>query len=254
MDAHCHLSDEAFDASREAVYQELIAHQVEGLVLAGTDPKDWRRQTELSPPSPLRIARVFGLHPWWVEQYNDKELEEALLELKQSLISIDGLGELGLDYFRAKTTEDRARQRAWFLKQLHLSRERPELPLILHMVRSHHEALPILRKERRRFRGLVHAFWANESTARAYIDLGFQLSIPPRILKEDPHQILKRIEPEHLVFETDTPYFGADGLMVRPVFIREFLRLVSQHRGEDLKLTCERQNHLLSELFPILNS
>ncbi len=250
MDAHCHLSDEAFDDDRQTIYQELLANHITGLVLAGTEPKDWQKQTELSPPFPLRIARVFGMHPWWVDRYSDEDLHKALSVLKNSLDDCQGLGEMGLDYFRAKNPEDRARQRHWFEEQLKIART-IDLPIVLHIVRAHHEAIPILRKQRRTFRGTIHSFWANAQTAQSYLDLGFLLSIPPRILKEDPHKLLE-LDPNSLVFETDTPYVDAQNQTVRPTLIHEILEFVAKARGEDVSRTVSRQEQLLSDLFPIL--
>lgn len=253
MDAHCHLSDDAFDSEREEIYRELIQNNIRGLVLAGTEPKDWRKQIALNIPSEMRIARVFGMHPWWVDDYKDEDLDEALKELSSLINQCEGLGEMGLDYYRAKSPEQRARQRHWFEKQLGIAKDSP-LPLVLHIVKAHHEALPILRKQKRTFRGLIHSFWANADTAKAYIEMGFLLSVPPRILKEDPHNILSGLDPEHIVFETDTPFRNAQQECVRPLFIHDMLEFVANVRGEAIEVTVGRQERLLSELFPVLRS
>lgn len=256
MDAHCHLSDETFDDKRPELYRELLEDNIVGLVLAGTEPSDWQRQADLSQnlPPPLRTARVFGLHPWWVDSFSEMELQSALaaLEDRLKLSHCEGIGELGLDYFRAKDEPAREKQRRWFTAQLKLAKAFHDLPLILHVVRAHHEAIPLLKKERRTFRGLVHAYWANLETAKAYIDLGFLLSLPPRILKEDPHRLLQEIDPEKIVFETDTPFFDAEKRLVRPKFIREILEFSAKARKESLVEAVNRQERLLIQLFPIL--
>lgn len=251
MDAHCHLSDEAFDEDRASIYQELSQNQIQGLVLAGTEPSDWIRQMKLELPADIKVAKVFGIHPWWVDEYSEEQLSSALQSLKSLQADCQGFGELGLDYFRAKTSEQRQKQRYWFKAQLKLAFSSP-LPLVLHIVKAHHEALPILRAQRKKFSGLVHAYWANKETAESYIRLGFLLSVPPRIMKEDPHKILTELSPEHIVFETDTPFNNAENERVRPVFIHELLEFVARARGEDITVTVARQERLLSQLFPIL--
>lgn len=251
MDAHCHLSDSAFDEVRTSLYQELLAHDIQGLVLAGTDPEDWRKQAELAPPPPLRIARVFGLHPWTIDALSESALEAALLTLEQSLPHCEGLGEMGLDYFRAKTSSERDKHRRWFDRQLDLAKGRDH-PLVLHVLRAHHESLPQLRRHQKHYRGLVHSFWAHSDVAQAYIDLGFLLSVPPRVMKEDPHGILSKIDPRHIVFETDTPFKNSEGIGMKPTLIHDILEFASQARGEELAKTIERQARLLSELFPVL--
>jgi TatD DNase family protein len=252
MDAHCHLSDAAFDVVREEIYRDLLRSGILGLVLAGTEPDDWVKQKELDPPSPLRIARVFGIHPWWVDRFSGELLQKALGSLESSLADCQGLGEMGLDYFRAKTPDARAWQRRWFGEQLKIARS-TDLPLVLHIVRAHHEAIPILQKERRSFKGLIHSYWANADTAKRYIDMGFLLSISPRILKEDPHGLL-RLDPRWLVFETDTPYVDAQNQTVRPTLIHDILNFVAKARGEEVQQTVLRQEQLLSDLFPVLRT
>lgn len=251
MDAHCHLSDNAFDAQRESLYEDLLAHDICGLVLAGTDPDDWVKQDRLAPPLPLRIARVFGIHPWSVDAMSDQELQNAMNTLGQSLGSCQGLGEMGLDYFRAKSAEERAKHKLWFDRQLDLARGK-NLPLVLHVVKAHHESLPQLRRHQKTYRGLVHSFWAHADVAKSYIDLGFLLSVPPRIMKEDPHQILSKIDPEYIVFETDTPFLNAEAVCMKPTLIHDFLEFISQQRGEPLATTVNRQSCLLTQLFPVL--
>ncbi len=250
MDAHCHLSDSAFDHGREALYGELLEHHILGLVLAGTDPIDWQKQAELNPPLPLRIAKVFGLHPWHVDGMGEPALEAAAELLEKSLDACQGLGEMGLDYFRAKSSEERLKQKRWFDRQLELAKGRDH-PLILHIVRAHHESVPQLRRHQKSYRGLVHSYWAHLDVARAYIAMGFLLSVPPRIMKEDPHKLLKGIDPEYLVFETDTPFRNAEGRAMKPLIIVDILAFIAASRQESIEATVARQARLLSELFPI---
>jgi len=251
MDAHCHLSDSAFDNDREALYAELLANDIHGLVLAGTDPEDWQKQSALTLPAPLRIAKVFGIHPWNVDDMTPTELSRAVDQLEKSLGECHGLGEMGLDYYRAKTTEERAKHKLWFDRQLELAKGRDH-PLILHIVKAHHDSIPQLKRHQKSFRGLIHSFWAHPDVARSYIDMGFLLSIPPRIMKEDPHQILKLLDPESLVFETDTPFKNASGDIMKPVLIHPMLEYIAAARGEALDIAVARQARLLSNLFPIL--
>lgn len=251
IDAHCHLSDQGFDEGRETLYRDLIAHDIKGLVLAGTDPLDWERQTQLTPPLPLRIAKVFGIHPWNVDSMSDQELDEAVHTLAKYSPHCQGLGEMGLDYYRAKSPEQREKHKLWFDRQLELAKGK-DLPLVLHVVRAHHDSLPQLRRHQKHYSGLVHSFWAHLDVAKAYIDMGFILSVPPRIMKEDPHQILSNIAPEHIVFETDTPFQNAEGIGMKPFLIHDILEFVSRSRGEDIEVTVNRQAQILVDMFPVL--
>ncbi len=256
MDGHCHLSDPAFDAGREDLYKALVHENIHALVLAGTDPEDWLKQERLALPASVRVARAFGLHPWSVDAMADDELEAGLRTLQGSLDRCVGLGELGLDYFRAKDEAARTRQKHWFERQLEVAREAPQHPLILHIVRAHHDALPLLRRfhrqQKKPFRGLIHSFWGHPQIAADYIALGFRICLPPRLLKEDPHGLLENVDREHIVFETDSPFHFADGSLATPVFIKDMLKFAADRWNEDIGTVCARQNRLIIELFPSL--
>jgi TatD DNase family protein len=251
IDAHCHLTSRFHPEPLPAVLARLAQAYCRGFVLGGVDPEDWQQQLAI-PDEPLRIIRIFGLHPWTVQARSQQQLDQDFLQLKQSLPQAHGLGECGLDYFRCKSPEQRKKQIEWFAAQLELAVEQDK-PCILHIVRAHHEALRMMKAYQGKLRGLVHSFWANQETAASWLDLGFILSLHPRILKGDGHNLLKQLPLDRVVFESDSPEILRDGGVTDPRLALTIMQHAALVRGEDLNLTISRQNNILCQVFPALS-
>lgn len=250
VDAHCHYASPLFDERRKALDKELHAQGCRALVLAGIDADDWERQTRLTN-SPLQLLLSFGIHPWTVHAEPEEKLEEQFRILEGCLDKATTLGEIGLDYYRGPDEESRQKQKKWFLRQLTLGRER-DLPIILHVVRAHHDVLPVLRKLKGPQRGIVHSFWASSRIAEEYVEKGWILSLPPRILHRDDHNLLSSIPPESIVFESDSPDRMPDGSQSSPLKLLPVFQKAAETWKIGLDEVLDRQTRNLARLFPEL--
>ena len=250
IDAHCHLTCRFHPEPLPTVLARLAQASCRGFVLGGVDPEDWQEQLAI-PNEALRIIHVFGLHPWTIQERSQQQLDQDFLQLRKSLSQAQGLGECGLDYFRCKSAEERKKQIEWFEAQLELAVEQDK-PCIFHIVRAHHEALRIMKAYQGKLRGLVHSFWANPQTASSWLDLGFILSLHPRILKGDHHNLLKQLPVDRVVFESDSPEILSEGGVSDPRLALTIMQHAALIRGEDLDHTISRQNDILCRMFPAL--
>jgi len=195
IDAHCHLTR----------FKRLASLPVGwGYVLGGIDPDDWAKQRELKRRFGPQIWTAFGLHPWWVAECTAEAYDEGLKQLEAQGPEADLLGETGLDSLRANPT----RQKDAFERQVAWARDWKK-PLVLHIVKTHLEALSVLGKHGAfPAGGLVHAFNASAEVGREYIKLGFLLSVGPQVTR-DGYRSLKEAIPvlpaESIVVETDAP-------------------------------------------------
>jgi len=117
-----------------------------------------------------------------------------------------GIGETGLD-FAPKWEKTREKQESWFRKHLELQNE-VEVPLVLHIVRAHPEAISILNELTPPVGGLIHAFTGDYSTAKKYLNLGFIPSVGARVTYEKStglRDFVKKAGLKELVLETDFP-------------------------------------------------
>lgn len=251
MDAHCHLTTRFHPEPLPGVLATLHEAGCRGFVLGGVDPLDWQEQLAI-PPSPLRIVRGFGLHPWIVQEREDQQLEKDFTELERMLSQAEALGESGLDYFRSKAEPERRKQSQWFERQLELAAVQNK-PCILHIVRAHHEALRIMKAYAGKVSGMVHSFWAHPQTAQSWLDLGFYLSLPPRILKLDNHGLLQYVPADRILFESDSPEVFEDGAASDPRLALEVMKHVAWTKCIPVDKILEQQNANLIRLFPTLS-
>lgn len=171
LDGHCHLDLPAFDATRDAVIARAAAAGVTGFVLGGVDPAGWARQRALCAAHP-RVWRSVGLHPWGEGRGSIDAVTAALAEAPRPV----AIGEIGLDGHGARAASLGA-QAALFRAQLALARDL-DLPVVLHVVKAHGQALELLRQDGLpRAGGVLHRFEGPVGRARAYLDLGLHLGV-----------------------------------------------------------------------------
>lgn len=225
IDAHSHLADPRISGNVVALLEEARQAGISGWLQGGLHPTDWKRQKELASEAWGRgIHPVFGVHPWWVAECQDSELEAALRALESELEREAGLeredrsfvaiGEAGLDHAGRFSRETHGRQLHAFERQLELA-ARFELPLVLHVVQAHGPALELLEAYRGRLRGgLVHSFSRGPELAARYLELGFLVSVSGAVTRkgfESLKRAVVKIPDESLVLETDCPDQAIEG-------------------------------------------
>lgn len=204
IDAHCHLADVRFDQNRQEVLDRAREMDIHHFIQGGVNPSDWRRQITLNDGSWLLC---FGLHPYYVAEQSKEACEKDLEELESLLPQALALGECGLDYSNKTPTASYDLQRYVFEKQLHMAKAHDK-PLILHVVRAHGKALNLLKSVSSSWRGIVHGFNGSVEVARAYMDLGFSLSIGGALTRKGHNKLkdaVSHIPLDQLVVESDAP-------------------------------------------------
>lgn len=223
IDAHAHFTDDRLEKELPALLAALAQAGISRFVLGGIDPSEWEKQKRLAQVHPGKIFQSFGLHPWWVSAVSSEELSEGLAKLRLELADPErvclAIGETGLDHHPKFSKDVHPAQAAAFRAHLRLAFEF-NLPLVLHIVRAHEEALSILREEGRSasekgtlpYSGIVHSFSGDPATARAYLDLGLTPSISAPVLTrgegsafEKLRQTVVTLGATEFVLETDSP-------------------------------------------------
>jgi TatD DNase family protein len=252
IDSHCHGTDPVWRDSIDSFLHNLAAEGCEALVMGGIEPEEWEAQRRL-PEQHLRIIRVFGLHPWTVLNRSDTQLATDWRRLTELLPEADGLGETGLDFHKGPSAHDRQRQRQWLQKHLQLAIEYQK-PLVLHIVRAYPDVWHLLRSFQPEARGMIHGFWASLDQARPFLDAGWLLSPNFRLLRTDPHGILKHFPREQIVFESDAPFSTSTGAVTTPLLARQAMEHAATLWLETPEEVMNRQRRNLASLFPRLQS
>ncbi len=266
IDHHCHVSDERVFARAEIIGKSAIAAGVKTLVLAGTEPAEWKRQflvRDQFKALGIRVVTNFGLHPWWVEKFSDDEVASALLELKRALEkqAPDGVGETGLDFGAKRKPERFEAQKSAFAAQLELA-TRFNKPVVLHVVGAHEPAIEILRRANAIVPLVVHSFSGNMTQLQGYLSMGAMISYSGSIVKsargegfEKVQKALLHTPSNRLLFETDSPdqYWGTGEN--QPSNVREVYEAAAKILGqpvqrlitqveENFKKIYDRKNHV----------
>ncbi len=157
-----------------------------------------------------RLVAALGLHPWHLPE----ALDEALAELDALAASRRpiAIGETGLDKGRRGAPKEL--QRRAFTHQVRLAK-RLELPLVLHVVRSHGACLDLLEAEGFSGGGMVHDFQGPVQMIPRWVRAGFCLSISPR--GQDKAAVIAAIPESSLLVETDDAGPDALALVVEAV-------------------------------------
>lgn len=223
-----------------------------GLLLAGVDEADWQAQADLVANLPpdlaptLTVACAYGIHPQVVEDYRDDQLDQLLDVLSRclkhahpTLPAPQAVGELGLDALTATRRDDLPRQERIFRAQLALARA-VDLPIVLHILRAHGDALRVLRTDGvPAAGGVVHSYSGSADLVRDYVALGLSISFSGVVTLPQAHRLHQavRVVPiDRLLIETDapdqTPHSHRPAAN-EPAFLPTICAAVAALRGED---------------------
>ncbi len=202
FDAHTHLDFPAFDTDRDEVCARARAAGLSGWAIAGADPAHWDRVQRVARETGAVAA--LGVHPWWAMQLDEATAAAHLADLRRRAPA--AIGETGLDHARARSAEQRARQRVSFRDHLALAREL-DRPVVLHIVRAYTEALQILRHDGiPAAGGMVHRWSGKHSQVRQVAQMGLHVSFGPELLNSGSlKECVKHVPSDKLLFETDAP-------------------------------------------------
>ena len=149
-----------------------------------------------------------------------------------NLPNLSAHGEIGLDYHYSPETRDR--QIELFAQQLEEARTR-DLPVVIHTREAAADTVSLLREIPSR--GIIHCFTGTPDEARAFLDLGFYISISGIVTFKPAHnvrEVARMLPDDRVLIETDSPFLAPVPLRGQPnepafiVHTREFL---AQLRG-----------------------
>jgi TatD DNase family protein len=256
IDGHCHLNWGLKDPE-QAVHRAEQA-RVGRFVFGGVEPREWVTQVEWKRKDPDRYFPVFGMHPVALAEVRFQP-SEAFDLLKQQMVHFRpvALGEVGLDARRSYWSEEQKKiQFEWMKIQLELAVSE-NLPVVLHIVRAHEEALNLLQTYRGRLSGIVHSFGGDAQQGKRYRDLGLGLSLSAGGIHQGEvrpkiREAQMRLGPEAFTYETDSPDqrledFGQ--FQNEPAQLIEIARIYAQTWGLSKESLLAHSTDLLSRTF-----
>lgn len=234
FDSHAHLDRHSFGDDLDAVIRRAFDSGVTGIVTigAGADPAVMEEAAELARAHPAIWAAV-GVHPHEADKATGKSF--STLEGLLSEPRVVALGEVGLDFHYDFSS--REAQRNVFRRQVETACA-AGVPLVVHCREAHEECLSLLSDaDLPEKPGVIHCFTGDLITARRYVALGFQISIPGVVTFKNAGPLVGAVEgllSERLLVETDSPYLAPipwRGRRNEPAFVRHTVEVVAGIKG-----------------------
>ena len=246
IDAHCHLYDEKFDEIRDEVIKELESSK-QICVCSADNVEHSLMCIDLATKSPFIYATI-GTHPHEVIEFSVEDLETyKTLSKNKKVVAI---GEIGLDYYYDKDTQDR--QKEVLLSQIKLADEL-SLPCVFHVREAMGDFLEIVKENKKYFKnsGVIHSFSGSVETARELIKLGYYLGVGGILTFKNSKlvDVIKSIPIEYILLETDSPFLTPEPFRKYknepkyiPIIAEKLAQLKEIDVNEVMKITTNNAN------------
>lgn len=206
IDTHTHLYAKEFAADIATVIERAESEGVQKFFLPAIDSTATEDLLQLESRFPGKCIAMMGLHPCYVKDNYKEELKKVEEWLGKRRFA--AVGEIGIDHYWdtsfAKEQEEAFRiQIEWALHY--------RLPIVIHTRNAMQETINIVKEySHRGIRGIFHCFGGSLESAKEIIKAGFYLGIGGVVTypKAGLADVLKDINLEHLVLETDAPYLS----------------------------------------------
>ncbi|NNE43924.1 MAG: TatD family hydrolase [Gemmatimonadetes bacterium] len=247
IDSHCHLNVDDYRDDLADVIKRAEDAGVHGILVPGIGLESCERAVEIAAKYPMVRAAV-GIHPHEALEWSD-ETERRLRDWA-ALPEVVAVGEIGLDFYRDWSPFDA--QRHAFREQLRMAGDL-EMPIIVHNRDAHEEVLTAL-EEHPGLTGQLHCFAGGPALAERTVAAGFHLSYTGTLTygKGKADRVLRRVPPERLLLETDSPYMTPvphRGQRNEPAFVTHVADALAEKLERDRREVLEMTTAAAGRLF-----
>lgn len=210
VDSHCHLDRvdlTPFNGDFSTMMRANLEAGVEHMLCIGVEQDGFGEVLDIAEAWPQVSASV-GVHPLFVKP--SQQVTQAWIEQQCAHPKVVGIGETGLDYFKAKE-EAIALQQAAFRTHIQAAKN-TGLPLIIHTRNAKADTLDILRTEGEgKVTGVLHCFTEDLDMAEQAIELGFYISLSGILTFANAKELratAQALPLSRLLIETDSPWLA----------------------------------------------
>lgn len=205
-DTHTHLYSTEFDEDRNEMMQRAMDAGVSRFFIPAIDSSFTQSMYDLEKDYPSNIFLMMGLHPTHVKDNYLEELQHVEEELaRRKFVAV---GEIGIDLYWDK--KHLPEQKVAFKKQIQLAKQY-KLPIVIHCREAFDEIFEILEEEKSPdLFGIFHCFSGTYEQALRAISYKMKLGIGGVVTFKNGKidQFLDKIDLQHIVLETDSPYLA----------------------------------------------
>lgn len=241
IDTHAHLFEQQFDEDRTEMLLRAENEGVKAVLLPNIDVESMAAMHSLSEESTMCIP-MMGLHPSSVNmnwQSDLQVIEKALFENPNRYIAV---GEIGIDLYWDKTYKEA--QMKVLAEQIRWAKKLSK-PISIHVREAFHEVFEVIEKENDdTLKGVFHCFTGHIEQAKRILSFGgFKLGIGGVVTFKNAKiaEVLKQIDPENLVLETDAPYLAPSpyrGKRNESAYLKEIAEKLANIYGMDYQTFC----------------
>ena len=209
FETHAHYDDEKFDEDRVELLSHLLReNNIGNIVNVGATFRGCQDSIKLANEYDNVYAAI-GIHPEEIDEINDEVM--AWLKANSSNPKVVAIGEIGLDYYWVKDSEQREKQRLWFNQQMELALE-VDLPVIIHSRDAAEDTLnTIIRYNTQGLKGIVHCYSYSKEIALEYVKMGWYIGVGGVVTFKNGRKLVETVEAipiENILLETDCPYMA----------------------------------------------
>lgn len=231
-DSHCHLTDRAFRADRDAALGRAREASVRRIVSIASDRRDALDALELARGHD-GVWCSAGIHPHAVKGRSAGDM--AAVRDVASHPRCVAIGETGLDYHYDNSPRDA--QRRSFARHVDLAAEL-DLPLVVHSRSAEEDTAAVLRECAGRARGVLHCFTGPAWLLELAMESGWLVSFTGIATFKTFDAALVRMAPaDRYMIETDSPYLAPvpkRGRRNEPALVVHVAEALARMRGETL--------------------
>ncbi|KAE9540438.1 TatD family hydrolase [Ursidibacter maritimus] len=248
FDTHTHLDYLAQDLnlSVSQLVENAKKAQVERILVVAVFVKNFAEVTACSRADPQHIVYGLGLHPLYIEQHQQNDLDLLEQHLQTQDPNCTAIAEIGLERAVAEvgTPELWQKQCEFLDAQLQLAK-RYDLPVNLHSRKSHEQLYTFLKQAKLNKTGVVHGFSGSYEQAKRFVDLGYKIGVGGTITYQRANKTrdtIAKLPLDALLLETDSPdmpVFGFQGQPNRPDRLRVTFESLCSLRQEEPELIAE---------------
>lgn len=206
IDTHAHLTKHYYKEKLDEVILKSLS-ELEYVFNIGTDLNSIEEILNLNKKY-ANLIPVIGIHPYDVKELNEEKWEWLKQIIIKNKNKIKAIGEIGLDYSRDITKEEKEIQKKWFLLQLEIAKEL-NLPVVIHGRDAYDDIYDIIIKFPD-LNFLIHSYTGNKEKLIKFLKIkNLMISINGIITFKNAEEIrsnLNIIPLERLLLETDCPY------------------------------------------------
>ncbi len=252
VDSHCHLDSPRFEGETDALIARARDNGVTRMLTICTE---LRREPGVRALAEAHDGVFFaaGTHPMSVAGQPMATVDElvALAEHPKFV----GIGESGLDYFRAADSAEAQKESL----RVHIEACRATgLPLIIHSRDADEDMARVLTEEHRAgaYSCVMHCFCGGMALAEAALDLGFYLSMSGMVAfpkNQELRDVFADAPVDRILVETDSPYLAPPphrGKRNEPSFVPFTAKVGAGVFGMDEAEFFERTTANFDRLFP----